>query len=160
MEFHSLPQPNEVTQREREDAMGGYFMMFASIGVGLPIPLLNIIASIIYYYINKKNGKFVQFHTLQALLSHIPVAILNAVCVIWGILIFMGDYHFTEILKGLLVMTLIANLTYFTFSIIAAVKANKGLFYYFWYFGKLSYIVCFKLKSSNDIQITNVPPKI
>ena len=41
--FHPLPQPNEVSSREREDGMGAYLMMFASLGVGLPLPIINLI---------------------------------------------------------------------------------------------------------------------
>ena len=57
MEEHSthiaLPQPHEIPTREREDAMGAYLMMFAAWGAGLPLPLLNLVAAIIYFFINK-----------------------------------------------------------------------------------------------------------
>ena len=50
----ALPQPDEIPKREREDAMGAYLMMFAAWGVGLPLPLLNLVAAIIYFFTNKK----------------------------------------------------------------------------------------------------------
>ena len=32
--YHPLSQPDELTSREKEDAMGAYLMMFASIEIG------------------------------------------------------------------------------------------------------------------------------
>ena len=73
MEGHSahiaLPQPHEIPKREREDAMGAYLMMFAAWGVGLPLPLLNLLAAIIYFFTNKKTSRFVSFHAYQSLLK-------------------------------------------------------------------------------------------
>ena len=48
MEFHPLQQPDEIPEREKEDAMGAYLMMFAAVAIGLPLPIINLIASIIY----------------------------------------------------------------------------------------------------------------
>jgi hypothetical protein len=52
--YHPVPQPEELSNKEKDDAMGGYLMMFAALAVGLPLPIINLIASIIYYYTNKK----------------------------------------------------------------------------------------------------------
>ncbi|MDI3527939.1 MAG: hypothetical protein PWR03_2123 [Tenuifilum sp.] len=40
MEFYPIPQPDEVSDIEKDDAMGAYFMMFATTGLGLPLPIL------------------------------------------------------------------------------------------------------------------------
>ena len=149
MEFHPLPQPEEISLREREDAMGAYFMMFASLAAGLPLPFLNIVASVIYYYVNKKTGRFVQYHSMHALISHIPVAIVNTIAVVWGFLIIFYDYYMNINFKAFVAMSIVANLVYIVYSIIAAVKAHKGRFYYFWFFGKLSYIAIFKVKEES-----------
>ncbi|MCH8330385.1 MAG: hypothetical protein IH946_03240, partial [Bacteroidetes bacterium] len=50
--YHPLPQPDDIPTREREDAMGAYLMMFAAVAAGLPLPIINLIAAIIYYYVN------------------------------------------------------------------------------------------------------------
>jgi len=66
-----LPQPDELSEREKDDAMGAYLMMFATWVVGLPLPVLNLIAAVIYFYVNKKSSRFVAFHALQSLLSQV-----------------------------------------------------------------------------------------
>ena len=58
-------------------------------------------------------------------------------------------------------MVIIANLLYFIFSIIAAVKARKGQFYYFIFFGKLAYQKVYAIKdTAEEIKIVNKPPVI
>src|SRR5258706_9210434 len=91
MEFHPLQQPEEIAEREKEDAMGAYLMMFAAVAVGLPLPVINLIASVIYYFINRKKSRFIHFHSLQALLSNIPTTLINWGVVIWGVTIFLRE---------------------------------------------------------------------
>ncbi len=162
VKYYPLPQPDEISIREKEDAMGAYFMMFASLAAGLPLPLINLIAALIYYYLNKAKSKFVQFHALQSLLSQIPVSLLNAGAVIWGISILFDYAEYNDIFKGYLIMTIVINVVYVLFSIIAAVKARKGLFYYFIFFGRFSYHNVFKIKEGDkdNQKIVNLPPKM
>ena len=157
-DYHPLPQPDELTEREKEDAMGGYLMMFAAVGAGLPLPIINLIAAIIYYYINKAKSRFVHFHALQSLISQIPVSLINAAAVIWGIRVVLYDAPFDAMFKGYLVMLVVANLTYFIFSIVGAVKARKGYFYYFIFFGRFSYETVYRIKPVEEVDTVNRPP--
>ncbi len=160
--YYPLPQPNELTTREKEDAMGAYLMMFASLAAGLPLPVLNLVAAIIYYYINRRKSRFVQYHTLHSLLAQIPVSLLNAFAVIWAIRIIFFGFHFTDYFKGYLVMIGIANLIYIIFSIVAAVKARSGQFYYFIFFGRFAYQQVFYIsdKYKEQKEPVNLPPKM
>jgi len=96
MECHPLPQPVEIEIRVKEDTMGAYFMMFATSAIGIPLPILNLVAAVIYYYVNRSKGKFVQFHTLQSLWSQIPLTFLNSGLVAWTIVNFAKDLDFTS----------------------------------------------------------------
>lgn len=160
VKFHPIPQPDELEIREKEDAMGAYLMMFAALGAGLPLPILNLVAAIIYYYINKGKSLFVRFHSLQSLLSQLPTSILNAVAVFWGARIIFLNYAFTDVFKGYLWLVGIANLIYIIFSIIGAVKARKGEMYYFLFFGRVSYQSVFRKKAGDGRTVINQPPKM
>jgi uncharacterized membrane protein len=161
MEYHPLPQPDEIEVRVREDAMGAYFMMFATAAMGLPLPILNMVAAIIYYFVNREKGKFVQFHTLQSLYSQIPVTLLNTGLVAWTIVNFAKDLDFTSTYWGYLVMTGTAGLIYLIFSIVGAVNARKGIFYYFVFFGKLAYHQVYRIRpQSTSAAPQNRPPGI
>lgn len=157
--YHPVPQPHELSNREKDDAMGSYLMMFASVAVGLPLPIINLIAAVVYYFTNRNKGLFVHFHALQSLISQLPTTILNAVAVFWGVRIYFFDWEFTDTFKGYLIMVLVFNLAYFVFSIVGAIKAKKGYMYYFLFFGRLSYETVFKIKDSSKSQFQNSPPK-
>jgi uncharacterized Tic20 family protein len=159
MEYYPIPQPNEISSREKEDAMGAYFMMFASAAIGLPLPIINIVAAIIYYYTNRDKGRFVQFNTLQSLYSQFPVSLLNIGLFIWTIRNFVYDIDFSPLFWGYLAMVAVFNIIYLIFSIIGALKANKGVLYYFLFFGKLAYHQVYRVrKTKHDDALVNRPP--
>lgn len=158
IEFHILPQPDEISAREKEDATGAYLMMFASTAIGLPLPIINIIASIVYYFINRSKGRFVNFHSLQSLYSQLPVSLLNSSVVIWAIVNFVKSNPFTNQFWGLLITSVIITIIYFTFSIIAAVRAHQGRFYYFIFFGRLAYYQVFRKGNDSPTLFENKPP--
>jgi uncharacterized membrane protein len=160
LDFYPLPQPHEVSKREKDDAMGAYLMMFAALGAGLPLPMINLIASIIYTFVNLKKGRFVRFHLLQSLWSQLPLTLLNGYIVIWTIRNFVYENEFSSLFFGLLWTAVIANIIYVAFSIYAAIQASKGRIYYFLFFGKIAYYQVFKIKEDSfqqDIE-ENLPP--
>jgi len=150
MEYYPLPQPEEISEREKEDAMGAYLMMFAAVAIGLPLPIINLIASIIYYYINRKKSRFINFHSLQSLLSQIPTTIINWALVIWSVtIIFKDDWKLTPEFWGYAIFAGVSTLLYFIFGLIAAYKARQGKMYYFLFFGKVAYETSYKIKPEN-----------
>jgi uncharacterized membrane protein len=128
----AIPQPDEIPDRQKEDAMGAYLMMFASLALGLPIPILNLVASVIYFFVNRKAGAFVAFHALQALITHVPVVLLNAGVIGWliGILVVPPHDSFVPAFFWFLFFSVLANLAYIVWSIVALVHARKGHFIY------------------------------
>ncbi len=134
-----LPQPAELSEREKEDAMGAYLMMFAAWGIGLPLPLLNLVAAFIYFIVNRKTSRFVAFHSWQSLASQLPVSLLNVGAVAWLLAILFTGFHFTAAFFVYLIFTGLVNVLYVVWSIIALVKARKGQMYYLPLFGRLAY---------------------
>lgn len=135
----TLPQPAEISQREKEDAMGAYLMMFAAWAFGLPLPVLNLIAAVIYFYVNKKVSRFVAFHSLQSLLSQIPVSLLNVALLGWLIRILVADLLFLPVFFGGLIFVGLANILYIVFSVVALARARRGQFYYMPVFGRVAF---------------------
>lgn len=161
MEFYPLQQPEEIPEREKEDAMGAYLMMFAAVAIGLPLPIINLIAAIVYYYVNKKKSRFIHFHCLQSLLSNIPTTIINWILVIWGVRIFFTDKTLTETFWAYAVFAGLCTLLYFIISIVAAAKARQGKMYYFLFFGKISYEIAYRVRPMDNVpssEPVNKPP--
>ena len=163
----NMPQPEEISSRERERSLASYFMMFISSTIGLPLPFINLIASWIYYAYTKRTSSFVKFHSLQSLISQIPVTLLNTSLVIWIATVVFSNFHqfkdalFTSSFFGFVATVIAVNLVYIIFSIIAAVRAFNGRLYYFPFFGNIAYKEAF-LKQ-HDVQkkvFVNKPPQL
>jgi uncharacterized membrane protein len=91
------------------------------------------------------------------LYSQIPTSLINAGLVFWTVRIFFfKQLEVTPEYKGYIAMAVIANLLYFIFSLIAAVKARKGYFYYFLFFGKVAYQRVYMVKPDEE----NVTPPV
>jgi len=157
-----LPQPHELSAIEKDDAMGAYLMMFAAWGAGLPLPLLNLIAAVIYFFINKKQSRFVAFHAYQSLITQIPISILNAGVVFWLIAILFFKYlSFDPPFFIYLFFVIFWNLIYTIFSLVACAKARKGQFYYFIFFGRIAFEQYYgeKAQRKKEKEVKNIPPK-
>ena len=158
-EYKPIPKVEEVEPIERENAFGAYLMMFATIAIGLPLPIINILAAVIYHLTNKNKGDFVRFHSLQSMLSAIFIGIFNLLCI--SIVVYSLFYTEFEIQKrflGLGICFIIVNLFYITLSIMGAARAKKGRMYYFPFFGKLAYMMAFQIRSKKNNTEENQPP--
>lgn len=161
-EFVPIKQPHELSYKEKERGMTAYFMMFAAGTIGLPMPIINLLASLLYHYFVASTSRFVKFHSYQSLVSQLPITVLNLITVIWGFQIIFNDALFTDLFKGFLVVVVVSNLIYTIFSVIAAIKAYKGRMYYFIFFGKIAYMWAYKVnpnQKTNNIS-QNAPPTI
>lgn len=134
-----LPQPEEVSSEEKDDAMGAYLMMFAAWAIGLPLPLLNLVASAVYFALNGGESRFVAFHAYQSLLSQMPVSLLNAGLLAWLIAILVAGASFVPLFLVCLLVVAALNLLYVLFSVVALVRARRGEIYYLPLFGLFAY---------------------
>jgi uncharacterized Tic20 family protein len=158
--YAPIPQPDELPLRIREDAMGAYLMMFAAWGVGLPLPLINVIAAVIYYFVNRNKGRFVKYHAHQSMASQVAVGLVNAGAVFGLFRVFFLEQGWNRYFFAYLLTVIVINVFYFVFSIIAAVKARQGRIYYYWFFGKLAYHAAFVIKADTRDRgsAINAPP--
>lgn len=161
MKYSKIQQPEEISTRDKEDAMGSYLMMFAALAIGLPFPSLNLIAAVIYYFVNRSKSRFIKFHILQSLYSQIPTTLLNIGLVAWFIqMVINENFVFSDYFLVYLLLTGTVNLTYFVFSIIAAAQARKGKMYYFMVVGDLAFKQAYAIKDEKQPMGTeNKPPK-
>ena len=140
--------------------MGAYLMMFAAWGVGLPLPVLNMVAAIIYFFVNKGRSRFVAFHALQSLLSQIPVTAVNFVAVIWAARILFWDQLVTREFWGLVIFAAVVNAGYVVVSLVAMGRARRGRMIYLWVTGRLAYLRYYGPNAVDYRQATppNEPP--
>lgn len=108
--------------------MSTYSMMFATTGLGLPLLVIKLIASVVYYYANRAKGRLVQLHSLQ-MYSQVSISLLNSILIIWTAINLFDNKPLSNLFWGLLITTGIFIIIYFAYSIIAAIKVKKGRFY-------------------------------
>jgi uncharacterized Tic20 family protein len=160
-----LPQPDDLSKKEKDDAMGAYLMMFAAWGIGLPLPFLSLIAALIYHGLNKKKSRYVAFHSYQSLLSETVISIINAVFIIWLVgILFSHTRDFTTAFYIYLVFTIFWNLVYTIASLVGCVKAKNGQFFYFLIFGQVAFnayygeIAIIRDRMAAENKPVNLPP--
>lgn len=165
-----LPQPEDISEKDRENAFGTYMLMFAS--AYFPLPFIELALSIAYYYYFKKKSRYVTFHTYQSLLSQIPITIINTSFFIYAIYLFvsiMRERIITPEVKSMFFIILgvivLINIVYNIVSLIIALKAKKGVIRYFPIIGRIAYDKFYGLHAMNinlngiENNEKNLPPE-
>lgn len=117
-------RPNES---ELERASNSYLMSLVAVIGGLPLPILNLLASIFFYLGNRKSTPFVKWHCTQNLLSQFGLFFLNSTGFWWTVSIVFDDEKVTNYYVGYMITLVIFNLVEFISTIILASKTRKGI---------------------------------
>ena len=117
-------RPNES---ELERASNSYLMSLVAVIGGLPLPILNLLASIFFYSGNRKSTPFVKWHCTQNLLSQFGLFFLNSTGFWWTVSIVFDDEKVTNYYVGYMITLVLFNLVEFISTIILASKTRKGI---------------------------------
>ena len=131
-----------IHEEEAEKASYAYLMSIVILIIGLPLPIINLLAVLIFYLNNRKKAYFVRFHSLQSLLSQSAVIILNTIGIWWTLLIIFGDHTVTNLFIAYIITVLCCNLIEFVASLYAAVRVRNKHDVQFWIFGALTKSIC------------------
>ena len=134
-------QPGE---HEAESASNSYLMSLIAIVAGLPLPIINLISTFIFYLGNRKSTYFVRWHCTQALLSQFSMFLINSFGFWWTVSIIFTDEAISNAYIAYLIASLIFNLTEFIATIYTAIQIRKGLHIEWWFYGTLTNLVCKK----------------
>ncbi|NVN96228.1 MAG: DUF4870 domain-containing protein [Bacteroidetes bacterium] len=136
-EFSYIPGEHEA-----EKASNSYLMSLLAFIAGLPFPIINLIATIIFYLGNRKDTFFVRWHCTQALLSQFTVLMMNSVGFWWTISIIFSDEVITRKYISYIITILIFNIVEFIATIYTAIKTRKGIHIEWWFYGDLTTLIC------------------
>jgi uncharacterized Tic20 family protein len=123
---------------EAEKASNSYLMSVIAIMVGLPMPIINLIATAIFYFANKRSTPFVRWHCTQALLAQAITLGMNVAGVYWTLAVVFGNQSVTNNYIAYVFTILIFNIAEFIATIYAAVQTRKGKHVSWWFFGPLT----------------------
>lgn len=96
---------------EHEKASNSYLMSLVAVIAGLPLPIINLLATFFFFVANRKATQFVRWHCTQALLSQLFLLFINAGAFSWSAIIFFTDASINNIYIGYMLTVIIFNIT-------------------------------------------------
>lgn len=132
----------EPGEHEAEKASNSYLMSLIAFIAGLPLPIINLIATLIFYVGNRKGTYFVRWHCTQALLSQISVLFMNSYGFWWTVAILFKDDTITNNYIAYMISIFVFNLTEFSATIYTAIETRKGRQVEWWFYGGLTHLIC------------------
>ncbi|MFZ6012621.1 MAG: hypothetical protein ACOYXT_19915 [Bacteroidota bacterium] len=138
----SEPFAYKPDEYECERASNSYLMSLVAVIAGLPLPIVNLLATAFFYVGNRKGTYFVRWHCMQALLSQLLVLVMNSAGFYWTLSIIFGDNIVTNDYIAYMITIVLFNLIEFGATVYAAVNVRKGKHVSFWFFGLLTETIC------------------
>jgi uncharacterized membrane protein len=132
----------EPGEHELEKASNSYVMSLVAIIGGFPFPIINLLATFIFYLGNRKGTYYVRWHCMQALLSQLTVFIMNSVGFWWTLSIIFGVNQISNPYIAYLITIFLFNLAEFAGTIFTAVHSRKGNHIVWWFYGDLTNLIC------------------
>jgi len=127
---------------ESEKASNSYLMSLVALMAGLPLPIINLVATFIFYAGNRNGTYFVRWHCTQALLSQISLLLINSFAFWWTISVVFRDGLVTNEFIAYIIAVLLFNLAEFIATIYSAVSTRKGIHVQWWFYGSLTNLIC------------------
>jgi uncharacterized membrane protein len=113
-------------------------MSLIAIAAGLPIPIINLLATVIFFLANRKSTPFVRWHCTQALLSQFTIFFANSFGFWWTISIIFGDEKLSSSYIAYLLTVIVLNISELIITIITAIKTRKGEHVKWFFYGDLT----------------------
>jgi hypothetical protein len=126
------------TEEEAEKASNSYIMSLLVMIVGLPIPLINLLATFMFFLMNRKSSKFVRWHCTQALFSQFVLLFFNSFSFWWTISILFGNEELSAKYLSYLGVVIVINIFEMINTVNAAIQTRKGKHIEFFFFGPLT----------------------
>ncbi|MCV9927663.1 hypothetical protein OIU83_08380 [Flavobacterium sp. LS1R49] len=127
---------------ELERASNSYLMSLVAVLGGLPLPIMNLLASVFFYLGNRKSTAFVKWHCTQALLAQLGMFFFNTVGFWWTISIVFKDGQFTNTYIAYMITIISFNLVEFIFTLYLASETRKGNHIEIYFFADITNLIC------------------
>ncbi|GAA4467236.1 hypothetical protein GCM10023093_22750 [Nemorincola caseinilytica] len=138
------------SEMELEKASNGYLMSLIAVMVGMPLPIINLLASLLFYFGNRNSTWFVRWHCTQTLLSQLTVLVINSIGFSWTISLIFGSTVLTNDYIAYMMTMVAFNIVEFIATISAAVRTRRGEHVELWFWGSLTNVVCPPPRWRND----------
>jgi uncharacterized membrane protein len=141
-------QPGE---HEAEKASNSYLMSLVAVLGGLPLPIINLIATFFFFAANQNGTRFVRWHCVQALYSQVILMIVNGIGFWWTVSIVFSDKVISNEFIAYIIVVVLYNLVEFIATIYSAIQTRAGHHVEWWFFGDLTNLSVPKRESEPSI---------
>lgn len=132
-------EPNDF---EAERASNSYLMSVMALIIGLPLPIVNLVATFIFYRANRKSTYYVRWHCTQALLSQATVLFMNTAGMWWTLSILFDEARISNLYVAYMITIFLFNLWEFTLTVYTAIQVRKRQHIEWWFWGGLANKLC------------------
>lgn len=127
---------------ELERASNSYLMSLVAVLGGLPLPIMNLLASVFFYLGNRKSTSFVKWHCTQALFAQLGMFFFNTVGFWWTISIIFKDGIATNYYVAYMITIVLFNLVEFISTLYLAIQTRKGNHVEMYFFSDITNLIC------------------
>lgn len=134
-----MEKPHE---HELEAASNSYLMSLLVAMIGLPFPIVNLIATIIFFLANRRQTYFVRWHCMQALVSQLPLFCTNSILFWWTVRVLIGWTSLSSFYFAYLFTVLLFNFIDFIATIHTMIAVRQGKQLEWYVYGPLTHLLC------------------
>jgi hypothetical protein len=127
---------------ESERASNSYLMSLVALIVGLPLPIINLMATLFFYLQQRKSTYFVRWHCTQALISQASVVLVNSIGMTWTLSIIFGPSTISNPYIAYLIVVFCYNILEIATTIYTAIEVRKGKHIEWWFVGPFTNLIC------------------
>ncbi|WP_038031001.1 DUF4870 domain-containing protein [Thermonema rossianum] len=126
--------PLHVHKDEASLAAKGYMMSIVAVMAGLPLPVLNLLATLIFFFSFRKDSLFVRWHAMQAMISQLTLFVVNAAAFWWTMLVVFSDAKANKYYVAYLVLAVLLNIGEFIATLITMHHLSKQRHVRWWFY--------------------------
>lgn len=129
-------------ETDLERASNGYLMSLVVLMAGLPLPVINFLATLFFFIANRKSNYFVRWHCMQALLAQISLFVMNSSGLTWTLSIVFGDNHVSNLYIAYIITIIGFNVVEFFAFMYAAIVVRQGRHVQWFFYGTFTNVLC------------------
>jgi hypothetical protein len=135
--FGYAPDDNEM-----ERASNCYLMSLIALMAAAPLPIINLLATSMYFLGNRKSSWFVRWHCTQALVTQVFLFAMNSCGLYWTLSIIFGSHKVTNAYIGYMITIFFFNVIEFIAFLYTAIRTRKGKHVEWFFYGSFSNVLC------------------
>jgi uncharacterized membrane protein len=129
-------------ETDLERASNGYLMSLIVLMVGLPLPIVNFLATLFFFIGNRKSNYFVRWHCIQALLAQASLFMMNSAGLYWTLNIIFGSKSVSNTYIAYLITVILFNAVEFFAFMHAAIVVRQGKHVQWFFYGTFTNVLC------------------